>query len=86
METSLQRLSLLGEVVETFERKGQKLAKVSLKSWFVEMAIEPTEELHLGDSIAVEVCVTGRKVVPEHTTSPSHEKPLSGREGSAKSG
>lgn len=75
METPSQKLSLLGEVVETFERKGQKLAKVSLKSWSVEMAIEPAEELHLGDSIAIEVCVTGRKVVPEHPAAPSRENP-----------
>jgi hypothetical protein len=75
MEKPSQKLYLLGEVVETFERKGQKLAKVSLKSWSLEMAIEPTEELHLGDSIAIEVCVTGKRVMPEHVASPPHEKP-----------
>lgn len=46
-------LTLRGEIVETFEKKGVRLVKVSFPSLHVELPMEMLEAAHLGDRVII---------------------------------
>ncbi len=46
-------LTISGEVVETFERNGVRIAKVSFTSLHIELPMETLEAAHLGDKVIV---------------------------------
>ena len=61
-----QILSLQGEVVEIFEKDGQRLARVSVLSRnIIDVAGESIREAHLGDRILIDAQVTIESIKPE---------------------
>ena len=58
-----QALSLEGEVVEIFERAGQRLAKIKLEPrTVVDVGAGGIEEVHLGDRVVVTGVITIKQV------------------------
>jgi hypothetical protein len=49
---------LTGEVVETFERDGQQIAKLSLRSFHMEVPIDLVHAAHLGDRVHLAVTIS----------------------------
>jgi hypothetical protein len=64
MNTSDKNLFLLGEVVETYDDQGRRIAKVCLQSQFVETVLEAGSEAHLGDKVMIEATLSIRNVKP----------------------
>ncbi len=61
MNAPEKNLSLLGEVVETFDNQGKRTAKIRLHSQFVEAALE---DAHLGDKVIIEAVLSINNVRP----------------------
>jgi hypothetical protein len=62
------RLTFSGEVVETFEREGKRIAKVSLKSCHIDVPIDAIPDVHLGDTLFLEA-----DVAVQHVETNPHE-------------
>ena len=56
------RLVLAGEIVETYEKEGKRIAKVALKSCHIDIPLDVLPDLHLGDTVALEADITIKKV------------------------
>lgn len=48
-----ENLSLTGEVVEIYEKDGQKVAKIRFNPGFVEIPIDDLRDTHLNDKITI---------------------------------
>ncbi len=58
-EGKSQTLSLHGEVVEIFERQGQRLARISVLSQnILDVTGESIRDAHLGDRVLIDAQVT----------------------------
>jgi hypothetical protein len=60
--TIQSHLEFSGEVIETFERDGKRIAKVSLKSCHIDVPIDLIPDVHLGDTLVLEADVTVQQV------------------------
>ena len=60
--TIQSNIEFSGEVIETFERDGKRIAKVSLKSCHIDVPIDSIPDVHLGDTLVLEADVTVQKV------------------------
>ncbi len=61
-----QPLSLRGEVVEIFEKQGQRYAKITINSRnILDVPAGSIEEAHLGDHVIIDASVTIERVKPE---------------------
>lgn len=49
---------LTGEVVETFERQGKQVAKISLRMCHIEVPMDLVDAAHLGDTVRLSVVVS----------------------------
>ena len=56
------RLTLPGEVIETFEKGGRRIAKVALKSCHVDVSIDAIPDVHLGDMVLLEADIAVQKI------------------------
>ena len=58
------KLYLVGEVVETCQRDGKRVAKIALKSCCIEL--EPTNrlEIHLGDHVLLDAGISFSQITP----------------------
>ncbi len=45
---------LLGEVIETVERDGERLVEIQLKPGFVEVSAAVLSDAHLGDAVVID--------------------------------
>lgn len=59
-----RKLSFQGEVVEIFERGGQRLAKISILPTFMEVDVEGIRDAHLGDTVSIEVRLRVEDITP----------------------
>jgi len=48
---------LTGEVIETFEREGKQIAKISLRTCHIEVPMDLVDAAHLGDTVRLSVVV-----------------------------
>lgn len=55
-------LEFSGEVIETFERDGKRVAKVSLTSCHIDVPIDSIPDVHLGDTLVLEADITVQQV------------------------
>ena len=61
-----QSLSFRGEVVEIFERQGQRYAKITIESrTILDVPAGSIEEAHLGDHLVIDANLTIESVKPE---------------------
>ena len=60
------RLAFPGEVIEIFERDGRRIAKISLKSYHIDVPIDSIPDVHLGDTLVLEADVTVQQVKTQH--------------------
>jgi hypothetical protein len=70
------KLYLVGEVVETCQRDGKRVAKIALKSCCIEL--EPTSrlEMHLGDHVVLDAGISFSQITPFFDPT-GHPEPLS---------
>ncbi len=61
-----QTLSFRGEVVEIFEKQGQRYAKITIESHdILDVPAGSIQEAHLGDHVIIDANVTIERVKPE---------------------
>jgi hypothetical protein len=48
-----QEIKLKGEIAEIFEKNGQRLVKVSLNPCLIELTLEGSPEMQLGDTVVL---------------------------------
>jgi hypothetical protein len=57
-----EKLRLAGDIIETIERDGRRVAKVRLQQCTIEVDAEVLKESHLGDTITIEADILVRAV------------------------
>jgi hypothetical protein len=62
-----QKVSLAGEVIETFEKEGKFIAKILLKSFQLEVPLDVLDaphldSAHLGDAVLLETSILVEKI------------------------
>ncbi len=61
-----QALSLLGEVVEIFEKEGEKQARISVLTLnIIDVSGESLKDAHLGDRVRMDAQLAIEKIEPE---------------------
>jgi hypothetical protein len=60
--------SIVGEVVETYQKDGEQFAKIVLRNCHIELPLTMLDDAHLGDKISLQadVVVSGARIIP-HT-------------------
>jgi hypothetical protein len=53
-EKSGNRFYLVGEIVETYERDGKNVARISLKSMCVDVHLDSEPKARLGDTVVID--------------------------------
>jgi hypothetical protein len=53
---------LTGEVVETFEREGKKIAKISLRMCHIEVPMDVVDAAHLGDTVHLSAVIPVNRI------------------------
>jgi len=56
------KITLLGEVVETFEQSGKKYAKILFRTGYLEVCVENLSNTNLGDKVKIYAHVSIDKV------------------------
>ena len=49
-----QEIKLKGEIAEVFEKNGQRYVKVSLNPCLIELTLEGSPEMQLGDTVVID--------------------------------
>ena len=61
-----EAMSFRGEVVEIFERKGKRMAKITLDARdMLDVAAESIDDAHLGDKVVLDVRITIESIKAE---------------------
>jgi hypothetical protein len=59
-----EKLHLAGDIIETIERDGRRLAKIRLRECTIEVDAHLLMESHLGDNITIDADIQIRAVKP----------------------
>ena len=62
MLTNSTQNVLAGEIIETYEKEGRRIAKVALKSCHIDISMDSFPDLHLGDTVTLEADISVKKV------------------------
>jgi hypothetical protein len=60
-------VELTGEIVETFEKSGSRFAKVVLRPCHLEVVLDASTDIHLGDAVTVDATLAIARVRPALT-------------------
>ncbi len=58
----IHKIQLLGEINETFEQDGHRIAKVILKSCCFDIDAAGISDLHLGQTVVIDLDMTVRRI------------------------
>lgn len=66
-----KKLSILGEVVETFNDKDKQILKIIIKSGNLDLTVNESENLRLGDTLLIEAAIKIKNIKSCETASTS---------------
>lgn len=69
-----KKLSILGEVVETFNVKDKQILKIIIKSGNLDLTVNESENLRLGDTILIEAAIKIKNIKSCESASTSENK------------
>jgi len=64
MSITTQQVSLRGELVETYEGHGNRVARIYLSQVQIDMPMQLLPEAHLGDQVILDATITVNSVSP----------------------
>ena len=64
MSITTQHLCLRGELVETYEGHGNRVARIYLTQFQLDMPMQLLPEAHLGDQVILDATITVNSVSP----------------------